>query len=177
MGWGEAVRYMSRFNGDRVSKVMLIATITPFTLKTADHPEGVDRSVLEGGRMKLRKDRPFQIADAAAKFFNAEENKTSKEILDWWTRMIVDQTSMPIMLELNEMFTEFDFRPDLKKINKPVLLIHGDKDVSTFLNFTSKRTLPLLPNGNLKIYECAAHGLPVTHMDRLNQEIIDYSRI
>lgn len=171
MGCAEAVRYVARYNGERVSKIVLIATITPMIMKAPDHPEGVDRKLLEDGRMKLRKDRPHQIADAAASFFNARENAVSSEIMEWWTRMIVDQVSMQTMLMLNEAFTETDFRGDLKKITKPVLLIHGDKDVSALVDFTSRRTAALLSKSDLKIYEGAAHGLPVTHMDKLNEDI------
>jgi pimeloyl-ACP methyl ester carboxylesterase len=171
MGCGEVVRYLSKYAGERVSKVVLIATITPMTVKTSDHPEGVDRSSLESGRLKLSKDRPYQIVDAAAAFFNTKENLVSAGILDWWTRMIVDEVSMQTMLVLNEQFTETDFRPDLRTITKPTLLIHGNKDVSTTLDFTSKRTAALIAGSELKVYEGAAHGLPVTHMDRLNADL------
>jgi pimeloyl-ACP methyl ester carboxylesterase len=176
MGCGEVVRYLSHFGSHRVSRVVLIATITPFTLKTSDNPEGVEWKDLESGRIKLRKDRPHQISQAAAGFFGAPKNPVSPEIMQWWTRMILDQCSMKTMLDLHKAFTETDFRPDLRKITLPTLLIHGDSDTSTNIDFTSRRTAPLIPGSELKVYEGAAHGLPVTHMEKLNADLMAFAK-
>jgi non-heme chloroperoxidase len=176
MGCGEIVRYLSRFGADRVARVVLIATITPFTLKTSDNPEGVEWSVLENGRIKLSKDRPHQVAVAAAGFFGAEKNPVSDEMMQWWTRMILDQCSMMAMLDLHRVFTATDFRPDLRKITVPTLLIHGDSDTSTTLDFTSRRSAALIPGSQLKVYEGAAHGLPVTHMEQLNADLLSFAK-
>jgi pimeloyl-ACP methyl ester carboxylesterase len=176
MGCGEVVRYLSQFGAQRVKRLVLIATITPFTLRTPDNPEGVEWSDLESGRIKLRKDRPHQLSQAAAGFFGSPKNPVSDEIMQWWTRMMVDQCSMKTMLDLHSVFTETDFRPDLRKIKVPTLLIHGDIDTSTDIDFTSRRTVPLIANSVLKVYEGAAHGLPVTHMEKLNADLMAFAK-
>jgi non-heme chloroperoxidase len=175
MGCGEVVRYLSRRPAGRVARAVLIATITPFTLKTADNPGGVDESELEKGRVALATDRPGQIAKAAQNFFGAPLNSVSPALLEWWTRMMLDRCSLKVMVELHRAFTRTDFRADLRKIEVPVLLIHGDRDVSTPIEFTSRRTAPLISRCDLKVYENAAHGLPITHMDRLNADLLAFA--
>jgi non-heme chloroperoxidase len=176
MGCGEVVRYLSRFGAGRVTRLVMIATITPFTLKTADNPLGVERSELERARANVRKDRPRVIAQAAAGFFGAPKIPVSDEIMQWWDRMLDEQCPMIAFLRLHKEFTETDFRPDLKKITVPTLLIHGDADTSAHLESTSRISAPLIPGSQLKIYEGAAHGLTVTHMDRLNADLLAFTK-
>jgi pimeloyl-ACP methyl ester carboxylesterase len=173
MGCGEVVRYLSRHGADRVARVVLIAPITPFTLKTADNPDGVERGVLEAGRAGLARDRPGAIAAAAAAFFGPK-NAVSAAMMEWWTAMILQQCSLRVMLELHRVFTEADFRPDLGAIRIPTLVVHGDSDTSTPLEFTGRRTARLIAGSELKVYEGAAHGLPITHMDRLNADLLGF---
>jgi len=174
MGCGEVVRYLSRFGAGRVTRLVMIATITPFRLKTADNPLGIERSELERARMNVRKDRPRVIAEAAAGFFGAPKIPVSDEIMQWWDRMLDEQCPMIAFLRLHKEFTETDFRPDLQKITVPTLLIHGDADTSANLESTSRLSAPLIRGSRLKIYEGAAHGLTVTHMDRLNADLLAF---
>ena len=176
MGCGEVVRCLSRHARGPVARAVLIATITPFTLKTPDNPDGVDARVLEAGRTQLARDRPHQVATGAPAFFGAPKNAVSPEVMEWWTRMILDRCSLKVMLDLHRAFTETDFRPDLRAITVPTLLIHGDSDTSTPLDFTARRSAALIPRGELKVYEGAAHGLPITHMDRLNADLLAFSQ-
>jgi non-heme chloroperoxidase len=176
MGCAEAVRYVSRFGAGRVARLVMIATITPFILKTEDNPLGQDRSELEQARANVRKDRPRVIAEAAAGFFGAPKIPVSDEMMQWWDRMLDEQCPMIAFLELHRSFTETDFRPDLQKITVPTLLIHGDADTSSKLEFTSRRSAPMIRGSQLKIYEGAAHGLPVTHMDRLNADLLAFAK-
>jgi non-heme chloroperoxidase len=174
MGCGETVRYLGRFGSDRVSRLMLIATITPFVMKTEDNPLGVEPAELEKARTNVRKDRPRVIAEAAPGFFGAPNIPVSDEMMRWWDRMLDDQCPMKTFVDLHKIFTETDFRPDLQKITVPTLLIHGDADTSSNIERTSRVTAPLIRGSQLKIYEGAAHGLPVTHMDRLNADILAF---
>jgi non-heme chloroperoxidase len=173
MGCGEVVRYLSRHGAGRVARAVLVAPITPFTLKTADNPDGVDRAVLEAGRAALAKDRPGRIAEAAPAFFGPG-NAVSAAMLDWWTAMILQQCSLRVMLDLHRVFTETDFRPDLSAIKVATLVVHGDSDTSTPLDFTGRRTARLIAGSELKVYEGAAHGLPITHMERLNADLLAF---
>jgi len=175
MGAGEAVRYLSRYGARRVAKLVLIAPITPFTLKTADNPDGVERTQLEKGRDALSRDRAGQIADAAPAFFGTDKNKVSAATMQWWIDMLVNRCSLKVMVDLHRVFTETDFRPDLRTIKVPTLIVHGDHDVSTVLDRTGRRTAQLIAGSRLSIYEGAAHGLPITHMDQLNRELAAFA--
>ena len=84
MGCAEVVRYLTRHGSRRIARAVLVATITPFTLKTADNPEGVEREKLEQGRRALSRDCPHQIATAASGFFGAPKNPVSAGIMEWW---------------------------------------------------------------------------------------------
>jgi pimeloyl-ACP methyl ester carboxylesterase len=176
MGCAEIVRYLSRQPVRRVARAVLIGTITPLTVKRADNPAGVDESVLEKSRMALARDRPHQIASAAPSFFGAPPNVVSSEMMDWWVRLMLDQCSLRVMLDLHRVFTTTDFRADLRRINAPVLLVHGKRDTSALIDLTAHRTVPLIPHCELKVYEDAAHGLPITHMEQLNAELLAFAR-
>jgi non-heme chloroperoxidase len=176
MGCAEVVRYLSRQHSRRIARAVLVSTITPMILKTADNPAGVDESVLEKGRVALAQDRPHQVAIAAQGFFGAPLNPVSAEITDWWVRMILDQCSLKVMLDLHRVFTKTDFSADLRKITVPVLLVHGNRDSSALIDLTARRSANLIPHCKLQVYENAAHGLPITHMDQLNGELLAFAR-
>jgi len=78
------------------------------------------------------------------------------------------------MLELHRLFTSTDFRQELGQIRSPTLLIHGDADASAPLEMTSRRTAELIPGCELRIYENAAHALPITHAERLTADLLAY---
>jgi non-heme chloroperoxidase len=176
MGCGEVVRYLSRQGSSRVARVVLVSTITPFILKTDDNPGGADRATLENARKSLSKDLPNLLAAYAPTFFGTPKNHVSQEIMDWWVRMMVDGCSLNTMLDLHRMFTETDFRPELPGISVPTLLIHGDNDKSTPIETTARKTAPLIPGCQLKVYEGAAHGLPITHADQLNGDLLAFAK-
>jgi non-heme chloroperoxidase len=143
-------------------------------LKTADNPDGVDRAVLEAGRDMLRRDFPRTVDEAAPGFFGPS-NPVSTATRSWWTGMIL-QCSLPALIELHRAFTETDFRPDLRAMPVPALLVHGDADVSTPLARTGRRSAGLIPRSRLEVYAGAAHGLPLTHVDRLNADLLAFVR-
>jgi non-heme chloroperoxidase len=166
MGCGEVVHYLSRHNASRVARAVLIGTITP---------GGTDKSVFEKGRTAMINDPHGVFTRNAAAFFGATKNPVSEETLRWWTRMIIDECNLKIALDLFRVFTATDFRPQLSTIRVPTLLIHGDSDTSTPLEFTAKRTAPLIAGSRLNIYENAAHGLPFTHAERLVADLLAFT--
>jgi non-heme chloroperoxidase len=173
LGCGEIVRYIARHGADRSSRIIMVAPITPMTLKTADNPDGVDSSSLEKVREALSKDRPHVIAGAAPAFFGAPKNPVSIEMMNWWTDMLL-QCPLRVLLELHRMFTVTDFRSELRTILLRTVIIHGDNDTSTPIDLTGRKTARLMPNSQLTVYEGAAHGLPITHMDRLNRDLLAF---
>jgi pimeloyl-ACP methyl ester carboxylesterase len=169
MGAAEVVRYLTRHGTRRVARLALIAPVTPFTLKTDDNPEGVPRESLEKSRTEFAADRPSKIAEAAAGFFGPK-NSVSQPVVDWWTRQIL-QCSLKHLLTMHRAYTETDFRPEVRAITLPTLILHGDNDVSTSLDLTSRRTAALIHGSELKVYEGAAHGLAFTHQARMNHDL------
>ena len=176
MGCGEVVRYVSRYGSDRVARIVLVSTITPLIAKTDDNPDGTDAATLEYPRTLLSKDHAHPIGSYAPTFFGVPKNNVSQEIMDWWTRMMVDDCSLKVLLDLQRMFTVTDFRAVLRKISLPTLLIHGDIDASTPIEKTARKTVPLIPGCRLKVYEGAPHGLPITHAEQLNADLLAFAK-
>jgi pimeloyl-ACP methyl ester carboxylesterase len=170
MGCGVIVRYLSRHGAGRVARVALVSPTLPFLLKTEDNPDGVDKIVFERLRATWSKDFPKWLADNARPFFTPE---TSPEMVQWGVRMCM-QASLKALIDCNRMDTETDFRAELPKITAPTLIIHGDKDVSTPLEATGRKTARLIPGSRLEVYEGAPHGLMFTHMDRFNRDLHDF---
>ena len=77
-------------------------------------------------------------------------------------------------MESNKADVETDFRAELQKIKTPTLVIHGDNDHSAPLDFCGRRTAQLIPGAELKVYEGAPHGLFITHMERLNRDLLQF---
>jgi pimeloyl-ACP methyl ester carboxylesterase len=174
MGGGEVVRYLShhgaRHGGDRVTGAVLVAATLPFMLKTADNPDGVDKRALYHVRAQIGSDFPKWLGDNARPFFAPE---TSSEMVQWGVNMCL-QSSLQALIELNRADMETDFRAEMPKVNVPTLIVHGDKDVSAPLDFTARRTARLISGSELKVYEGGPHGLFVTHMDRLNRDLLAF---
>jgi non-heme chloroperoxidase len=175
IGCGEVVRYLSRHGAGRIARIAMVAPNTPLVVKTADNPDGVDRRLLEEARARLSKDRPHVIAAAALAFFNARKNSVSVEMMQWWTDMML-KCSLRVLLDLHRMFTETDFRSELSQMSLPTVIIHGDSDTSAPIDRTGRKTASLISGSQLKVYEDAAHGLPITHMERLNQDLLAFAR-
>ncbi len=175
IGCGEVVRYLSRHGAGRIARIAMVAPNTPLVVKTADNPNGVDRRLLEEVRARLSKDRPHVIAAAAPAFFNARKNSVSAEMMQWWTDMML-KCSLRVLLDMHRMFTETDFRSELSQISLPTVIIHGDSDTSAAIDRTGRKTARLISGSQLKVYEDAAHGLPITHMERLNQDLLAFAR-
>ena len=170
MGGGEIVRYLTRHGNSRIARIVLLAPGTPFLLKTADNPDGVNQQVFEFLRAAWSRDFPKWLADNARPFFTPE---TSPQMIEWGIGMCL-QTSLKAVMDCNRAVTETDFRAELRKITVPTLIIHGNTDQSHPLALTGKKTAQLIPGSQLKVYEGAPHGLFITHLDRLNRDLLAF---
>jgi pimeloyl-ACP methyl ester carboxylesterase len=166
MAGGEIVRYLTRHGDDRVARVALLGPTLPFFMKTADNPNGIDKSVFEAARAAWRKDFRKWLDDNTAPFFVPE---TSPGMVKWLIGL-TEQSSLKAMIDCNISTTETDFRPELPAINVPTLILHGDKEASVPLAL-SLETAALMPNCRLEVYEGAPHGLFITHMERVNADL------
>jgi non-heme chloroperoxidase len=172
MAPGEMVRYLSRHGAGRVSRIVMLAPTTPFILQTADNPDGVPREVFDHTRAIWRRDFPKWLADNSRSFVVAD---TSQATLDWAMGLMMI-TSLKAVFDCNQAIIETDFRPELPKIGVPTLIIQGDKDASAPLERTGRQTAQLIPHAELKVYEGAPHGLMLTHIDRLNRDLIAFAQ-
>jgi pimeloyl-ACP methyl ester carboxylesterase len=170
MAAGEVARYFTRHRGRGVRKLVLVGPTTPYLKKSADNPLGVDRSVMAASRAAVALDFPGQIDAQIGPFFTSQ---TARGTVEWVKQMMLE-TSMQAVIELAEALQETDFRSDLPRINVPTLVVHGDKDVSAPLPLTGKRTAELIPYARLSVVEGGPHGLPVTHVERLNRELLTF---
>jgi len=172
MAGGEIVRYLSRLGAGRISRIVLVAPATPFLLKTPDNPDGVPKEVFDQVRAQLSSDYPKWLVDNARPFFVAE---TSQAMMNWVLGLMT-LSSLKALLDCNQAFVETDFRAELPKIGVPTLIIQGDKDASTPLDLTGRKTAKLIPGAELKVYEGAPHGLMFTHIDRFNRDLIAFAQ-
>jgi pimeloyl-ACP methyl ester carboxylesterase len=175
MGAAEVVRYLTRHGAQHAVRAVLIAPTTPFLLRTADNPDGAPRDALARGRDMLRLDFHRRIAAAAPEFFGAPAIDVPAAAIDWWVRTIVDECSLAVMLALHRAMTETDFRPELKSLAIPTLILHGDADTSARLDLTGRRTHELIRGSELKIYPGAAHGIAYTHAERVLSDILAFA--
>ena len=173
MGTGEVVRYLTRHGAGRVARVALIGTTTPMLARASDNPGGVDPAVFESFRGEsLMRDFPGWIDDSMVPFVTPE---TPQGLRNWGRDMAL-RTSAQALLECNRTLTAADFRAELRDITVPTLVLHGEHDMTCPLELTGRPTAALVPGARLVVYEGAPHGLFLTHMDRLNADLLDLAR-
>jgi pimeloyl-ACP methyl ester carboxylesterase len=172
MAGGEIVRYLTRHGAGRIRRIVLVAPTTPFILKTPDNPDGVPREAFDHARAQWSADFPKWLADNARPFFVAD---TSQAMMDWVLHLMT-LTSLKALLDCNRAFVETDFRAELPKISVPTLIVQGDKDASTPLDLTGRKTAKLIPGAQLKVYEGAPHGLMFTHINRFNRDLMEFAQ-
>src|SRR5690349_5617327 len=171
MAGGEAVRYLSRHGSGRVVRLVLLAPMTPMLLQTPDNPNGAPRAGFEALWAQWKQDYPGWIADATAPFFIPE---TSAAMMRWVVSLM--QLPVPIALACSRAMVEEDFRADMRRIELPTLLIHGDRDRSSPIELTARPSAALIPGCRLLVYEGAPHGLIYTHMERLHADMLAFMR-
>jgi pimeloyl-ACP methyl ester carboxylesterase len=168
-GSAEVVRYLTRHGTGRIKRIVMIApAATPFVMKSPDNPGGIPQAQLEFFRAKvLQGDFPKWLEEGKQAFFAAA---VSPGLQDWIKGLMLT-TPLPVAIESNRQVTSTDFRKELPGVSVPTLIIHGDRDTSATIDFNGRPTAALIPKAELKVYEGAAHGLFLTHKDRLNEDI------
>lgn len=175
MGGGEIIRYLSRHGNGRVARAVLVGATTPFRLKTTDNPDGVDKSVFDQQRAELCKDSPATFASRGPRFFGVglPNISVSPQMIQWAMNQCL-QSSLKGLIDLHHTVTETDFRAEMRKINTPTLIIHGDADRSAPIDTTGRKTAQLIPGSRLQVYEGAPSALFITHMDQLNRDLLTF---
>lgn len=167
MGAMEAVRYLARHGSSRIAKLVLVAPVTPFLTMTADNPDAIPAFMLDSMRSAMAADFPKWVTDNESPFFTPE---TSQETRDW-IRGVMVSVALPTVLACHRTLTQTDLRDDLARIDRPTLVVHGDRDASAPLEITGARTARLIPRSRLVIYEGAPHAVFLTHKERLVDDL------
>ena len=172
MGCGEILRYVARHGSGRVAKIAFLAPATPFPLQTADNPHGAPMAYFEQMWAAWARDFPRWVEENRGPFFTPQ---TSPQMEDWVIRML-EETPTPIAIATSRAMVTTDLRADLGRIDRPTLILHGDKDASAPLELTGRPTTAGIRGAVLKVYPGAPHGLFVTHMDQVNRDLLAFSR-
>jgi pimeloyl-ACP methyl ester carboxylesterase len=171
MAGGEAVRYLSRHGSERISRLILLAPTTPMLLKAHDNPNGVPKEDFEALWAQWRRDYPKWIDENVAPFFIPE---TSPAMMRWGVNLL--QSSLPIVLACHRAMVQADSRAEMRRIDVPTLIVHGDRDPSAPFELTGKPSAELVPGCKLLVYPGAPHGLMFTHMGELRSDLVAFMR-
>jgi non-heme chloroperoxidase len=176
-GGGEVARYIGRHGTKRVAKAVLIAAVPPIMLKSAANPEGLPMEVFDSMRSSLTKDRSQFYKDLATQFYGANRPgaKVSQGILDqfWLWSM---QAGLKNAYESIKAFSETDFTEDLKKIDVPILVMHGEDDQIVPVKDSAVKTARLIRGAKEIYYPGAPHGLTATLQDQVNADLLVFLR-
>ena len=176
-GGGEVARYIGRHGTKRVAKAVLIAAVPPIMLKSAANPEGLPMEVFDSMRSSLTKDRSQFYKDLATQFYGANRPgaKVSQGILDqfWLWSM---QAGLKNAYESIKAFSETDFTEDLKKIDVPTLVMHGEDDQIVPVKDSAVKTARLIRGAKEIYYPGAPHGLTATLQDQVNADLLAFLR-
>jgi non-heme chloroperoxidase len=171
LGANEIVRYLARHGSARVKRAVLVAGGTPPLIKLDDNPDGIDPAFVAAARAAYVANRAKWLDDNSAPFFVPD---TSPGIINW-TRTMMMSSSFRASAEMQRNFAAADLRPDLQKIDVPVMIIHGTADASIPIAF-GRKTPKYLRDWRMIEYEGAPHGLLVTHAERLTNDIAEFAR-
>jgi non-heme chloroperoxidase len=179
-GGGEVARYIAKFGQpqERVAKAVLISAVPPLMLKTADNPEGTPIEVFDGFRQALAANRSqFYLDVASGPFYGFNREGVAPipgQVQNWWRQGMTGAANAHYLGI--KAFSETDQTEDLKTITVPTLVLHGEDDQVVPIAAAAHRSIKLLRNGTLKTYPGYPHGMPTTHADAINADILDFIR-
>jgi non-heme chloroperoxidase len=174
-GGGEVARYIGRHGTKRVAKAVLISAVPPLMLKTEANPGGLPMEAFDQIRAGVLADRSQFFKDLSAPFYGANrpEAKVSQGLRDsfWLQGMLAGHKAV---FDCIKAFSETDFTEDLKKIDVPTLIIHGDDDQIVPIGAAAMLSSKLVKGSQLKIYPGAPHGLCSTLKDQVNADLLAF---
>jgi non-heme chloroperoxidase len=175
-GGGEATRYVARHGKGRVAKLVLISAVPPIMVKTPANPGGLPIEVFDGLRQQLAASRTqFYLDFASGPFysFNRPGAKASQSVIqNWWRQSMMG--SAKAQYDGIKAFSETDFTEDLKVIDVPTLVMHGDDDQIVPIADSAPLSARLLKKASLKVYEKFPHGMCTTHANVINADLLAY---
>ena len=172
---GEVTRYIGRHGTSRLAKAVLVGAVPPLMLKTEANPGGLPIEAFDKLRAGLTADRSQFYKDLSAPFYGANRPgaKVSQGIRDmfWLWSM---QVGLKAAFDCIKAFSETDLTEDLLKFDIPTLIIHGDDDQIVPIGASALRSSKIVKDATLKIYAGAPHGLPFTHKEQLNADLLSF---
>jgi non-heme chloroperoxidase len=174
-GGGEVVHYIGRHGTDRVAKVILVGAVPPLMLKTDANPEGTPIEVFDGIRKNTAGDRSQFFKDLTMPFygFNRDGAKVNEGLREsFWLQGMMG--GIKGEYDCIHEFSEVDYTEDLKKINRPTLLIHGDDDQIVPIKASAEKTAKIVEGAQLKVYAGSSHGLAEVEADRFNADVLAF---
>ncbi len=174
-GGGEVTRYIGRHGSKRVAKAVLVGAVPPQMVKSKTNPNGLPMSVFDGIRSAVLADRSQFFKDLTIPFYgyNRPGAKESQGVRDaFWAQGM--RCGIKNAYDCIKQFSETDFTADLKKIDVPTLIVHGSDDQILPIDASAKAAAKLVRNATLLVYEGAPHGLPTTHKDKLNADLLAF---
>jgi len=174
-GGGEVIRYVAKHGKGRVSKAVLISSVTPVMIKSDKNPDGVPLSVFDEIRLNTATRRQQYFQDFTIPFYgyNREGAKQSQGIRDnWWRQGMMG--GIKAHYDCIKAFSETDFTEDLKRVDIPVLVLHGEDDQIVPFEISGAKAVKLLKNGKLISYLGFPHGMPTTEAATINRDLLAF---
>ncbi|KMO73527.1 alpha/beta fold hydrolase [Mycolicibacterium obuense] len=177
-GGGEVVRFLARHGQDHAAKAALIAAVPPLMVQTEANPGGLPKSVFDDFQTQVATNRSaFYRAVPEGPFygFNRDGVEPIEAVIaNWWRQGMMGGAIAHY--DGVVAFSQTDFTEDLRQITLPVLVMHGDDDQVVPYADAGPLSAELLPNGTLKTYAGYPHGMPTTHADVINADLLDFIR-
>jgi len=174
-GGGEVARYIGRHGSKRITKAVLIGAVPPIMLKTATKPGGLPMSTFDGIRAGVLGDRSQFFKDLTIPFYgyNKPDAEVSQGVRDsFWLQGM--QCSIKGAYDCIKAFSETDFTDDLKKMDVPTLILHGDADQIVPIGTSAMMSAKLVKNATLKVYPGAPHGMCTVDADQVNGDLLAF---
>jgi non-heme chloroperoxidase len=174
-GGGEVIRYVARYGKGRVAKAVIISAIPPMLLKSDKNPDGLPMAVFDALRDGTGNHRSQFYQDITFPFYgyNRPGAKVSQGIQDnWWRQGMMG--GIKAQYDCIKVLSETEFFDDLKMIDIPVLVMHGEDDQICPFESSGKKSVKLLKQGTLKTYPGFPHGMPTTNAEQINADLLAF---
>jgi non-heme chloroperoxidase len=175
-GGGEVARYVARAEPGRVAKAVLISAVTPIMIRSEHNPQGLPLGVFDGFRKAIIDNRAqfyWDVASGPFYGFNREGAAVSKGLIyNWWRQGMMGAAKAHY--DCVKALSETDFAEDLRAIDLPVLVLHGEDDQIVPLEDSSRKAVTLLPHGRLKTYPGYPHGMCQTQANQINADLLAF---
>lgn len=177
MGGGEVVRFLTNHGSEKVNKVALISSIIPLVKQKEDNPDGVPESALNEILENLKKDRVTFLEGFHKNFYGygflSQTVSQAQLNYDW---SVASQASPLATIKCAESWANTDFRPELKNVTVPTLIVHGDADKVVPIKTAGEQAAKGIANNQFVVVEGGPHGLNVTHAEELNEILLNFLR-